>query len=104
MKNKDTAKRAENLLKVDEDSNKRRRIVADSSGEESDDDDGPSYEPTQMRTGDVVDMTIESDGTTPPCSPIKSEVRPHLIIVPASVLNNWMNEFEKFCPDMTVGK
>ena len=28
--------------------------------------------------------------------------RPHLIVVPASVLTNWEREFEKFCPDMYV--
>ena len=31
-------------------------------------------------------------------------VRPHLIVVPASVITNWMNEFQKFCPDMVVVK
>ena len=30
--------------------------------------------------------------------------RPHLIVVPVSVLSNWMREFEKFCPDMNVVK
>ena len=30
-------------------------------------------------------------------SPIQ---RPHLIVVPASVLNNWINEFKKFAPHM----
>jgi hypothetical protein len=30
--------------------------------------------------------------------------RPHLIVVPASVLSNWMNEFQKFAPHMTVVK
>lgn len=32
------------------------------------------------------------------------EHRPHLVIVPASVLTNWMREFEKFCPTMNVVK
>lgn len=30
--------------------------------------------------------------------------RPHLIVVPASVLSNWMNEFKKFAPEMVVAK
>lgn len=30
--------------------------------------------------------------------------QPHLIIVPASVLTNWINEFQKFAPDMIVEK
>jgi len=30
--------------------------------------------------------------------------RPHLIVVPASVLTNWEREFETFCPDMHVVK
>ena len=30
--------------------------------------------------------------------------RPHLIVVPASVLSNWMVEFKKFAPHMIVVK
>jgi len=30
--------------------------------------------------------------------------RPHLIVVPSSVLTNWQNEFSKFCPEMKVVK
>jgi len=30
--------------------------------------------------------------------------QPHIIIVPASVLENWQREFEKFCPTMNVIK
>ncbi len=28
--------------------------------------------------------------------------RPHLIVVPASTLSNWQNEFSKFCPSLSV--
>ncbi len=28
---------------------------------------------------------------------------PHLIVVPGSTLDNWLREFEKWLPDMTVG-
>jgi hypothetical protein len=39
-------------------------------------------------------------------SPASSSARPrpHIIIVPASVLSNWEREFEKFCPDMNIIK
>ena len=30
--------------------------------------------------------------------------QPHIIIVPASVLENWLREFQKFCPTMNVIK
>jgi SNF2 family DNA or RNA helicase len=33
-----------------------------------------------------------------------STVKPHIIIVPASVLDNWMGEFEKFAPQLVVMK
>jgi SWI/SNF-related matrix-associated actin-dependent regulator 1 of chromatin subfamily A len=29
---------------------------------------------------------------------------PHLIVVPGSTLDNWLREFEKWLPDMTVGQ
>ena len=37
-------------------------------------------------------------------STISSIQRPHLIVVPASVLTNWMNEFQKFAPHLVVVK
>lgn len=33
-----------------------------------------------------------------------SEHKPHIIIVPASVLSNWQNEFKKVCPSLLVVK
>lgn len=27
---------------------------------------------------------------------------PHLIVVPSSVMDNWLNEFERFCPNISV--
>lgn len=30
--------------------------------------------------------------------------KPHIIVVPASVLDNWLREFKKFCPTMNVVK
>mmetsp|Transcript_14588 Transcript_14588/g.35477 ORF Transcript_14588/g.35477 Transcript_14588/m.35477 type:complete len:1202 (+) Transcript_14588:225-3830(+) len=32
----------------------------------------------------------------------EEDVLPHLIVVPVSVLKNWMNEFNKFCPDLYI--
>ena len=40
----------------------------------------------------------DDDENVPPVSSITQ--RPHLIVVPASVLNNWMREFQKFAPNM----
>ena len=64
----------------------RRRHILD---EDEDKDDG-----------DICDLTKDMNDSDVEVV----EKRPHLIIVPASVLSNWMNEFEKFCPDMTVIK
>ncbi|ODV98350.1 hypothetical protein PACTADRAFT_83641 [Pachysolen tannophilus NRRL Y-2460] len=32
----------------------------------------------------------------------KNSDKPHLIVVPSSTLENWLREFEKFCPSLTV--
>jgi SNF2 family DNA or RNA helicase len=34
----------------------------------------------------------------------QSQPMPHLIVVPVSVLSNWMREFETFAPDLNVVK
>eukprot|EP00554_Chaetoceros_debilis_P002425 CAMPEP_0194085366 /NCGR_PEP_ID=MMETSP0149-20130528/17372_1 /TAXON_ID=122233 /ORGANISM="Chaetoceros debilis, Strain MM31A-1" /LENGTH=1145 /DNA_ID=CAMNT_0038768237 /DNA_START=83 /DNA_END=3520 /DNA_ORIENTATION=+ len=50
-----------------------------------------------------LDDKSEEDVDQPQC-PLRDNHKPHIIIVPASVLDNWMNEFEKFCPTMNVIK
>jgi SNF2 family DNA or RNA helicase len=50
-------------------------------------------------TSTVVDAEVcDVDGQS------KTTVKPHIIIVPASVLDNWMGEFEKFAPQLVVMK
>jgi SNF2 family DNA or RNA helicase len=46
----------------------------------------------------------DADTKSSPRSIIDDGHRPHIVIVPASVLTNWMREFEKFCPTMNVIK
>lgn len=46
---------------------------------------------------EIVDTDEETEDVQP-------TERPHLIVVPASVLSNWKREFEKFCPDFKVVK
>jgi len=50
-----------------------------------------------------LDDNSEEDVDQPQC-PLRDNHKPHIIVVPASVLDNWMNEFEKFCPTMNVVK
>ena len=40
-------------------------------------------------------MILELNPNPPP---------PNMVLVPASVLENWMNEFKKFCPSLIVVK
>ena len=54
--------------------------------------------------GDEEENTIKLSDECNDTSSELIEKRPHLIVVPASVLSNWMNEFKKFCPGMTVVK
>ena len=46
----------------------------------------------------VSDLDGDDPGIVP--SQSSSTQRTHLIVVPASVLSNWMNEFKKFAPSM----
>lgn len=52
----------------------------------------------------VVDIDDDSNAS-PAMEQVREDqpyARPHLIVVPASVLANWEREFETFCPDMHV--
>jgi len=49
---------------------------------------------------DSADEDVQLDGD----SDYDDNHKPHIIIVPASVLDNWLREFEKFCPTMNVLK
>ena len=54
------------------------------------------------KNDDEISGTDEDGGLTSPLS--NQTTRPHLIVVPASVLSNWMIEFEKVCPGLVVQK
>jgi SNF2 family DNA or RNA helicase len=48
---------------------------------------------------DICDSDDEVDTST------KTKNKPvHVVVVPASVLDNWMDEFEKFAPQLSVVK
>ena len=53
----------------------------------------------------VIDIDDDDDSVESNAKEAREDqpyARPHLIVVPASVLANWEREFEKFCPDMHV--
>jgi len=47
--------------------------------------------------------TVDLDSDDESCAPMDVKL-PHLIVVPVSVLDNWMREFDTFCPDLKVIK
>ena len=57
---------------------------------------------TKSNDNDVIEIDEEIDSDTSLPSADDDYMKPHIIIVPASVLSNWEREFKKFCPDMTV--
>jgi SNF2 family DNA or RNA helicase len=52
---------------------------------------------------DVVIVDDSDDGITTIDDSTEYQ-KPHLIVVPASVLENWQREFKKFCPTMNIIK
>ncbi len=62
--------------------------------------DGPPVD-----QGGVIDVDDDSDDDNYEDEGEDNDYhRPHIIIVPASVLENWQREFKKFCPTMNVVK
>lgn len=56
---------------------------------------------------EVIALDDESEGGANEVSLLDDDTayaRPHLIVVPASVLTNWEREFETFCPSMHIIK
>jgi len=53
------------------------------------------------QNSDVVDVDDEDEDAA---SDGEESHKPHIIIVPASVLDNWLREFERFCPTMNIVK
>ena len=53
----------------------------------------------ETQNSDVVDVDDEDEASNG-----EESHKPHIIIVPASVLDNWLREFERFCPTMNIVK
>jgi SNF2 family DNA or RNA helicase len=54
--------------------------------------------PTQIDIGPI--LTVAGRSVMPPLQDNLNVKGPHLVVVPLSVLSNWMIEFERFCPSM----
>lgn len=55
----------------------------------------------KYRNTGIIDSDDEDEH---PMSSDDDDHKPHIIVVPASVLDNWLREFKKFCPTMNVVK
>jgi SNF2 family DNA or RNA helicase len=83
-------------LPSDEDAAARNAICVD--------DDYSALQNEYPNIGDTLDSDRDSVKGASLEKTVSSTRRPHLIVVPASVLANWMNEFNKFAPHMVVIK
>ena len=70
-------------------------IDVDDENSREDDNDSDAIFLNKKKSEEVQPFTSSTDCQVQ---------RPHLIVVPASVLSNWLNEFAKFAPDMVVVK
>jgi SWI/SNF-related matrix-associated actin-dependent regulator 1 of chromatin subfamily A len=68
------------------------------------DDDKSTLKSETINIDDTLDSEQDEVNDGVPNMPASAKGRPHLIVVPASVLTNWMNEFRKFAPHMVVIK
>ena len=59
---------------------------------------------SKIRSDDAIEIDSDSGDDDFNCKNNDDCNKPHIIIVPASVLSNWEREFKKFSPDMTVIK
>lgn len=58
----------------------------------------------QARLIDVAGSDEEDDGKPKAMGSCETEILPHVVIAPSSVLSNWEREFAKVAPDLNVVK